>query len=252
MSQVPSQLGHWPKVIRAEEHLAAVRAEIDFWRELDVCSAIGQFESDSEYVIRVEDRIPVPVRLSILIGEVAGNLRAALDHQAFALVAKFDPSRAADPDRAKGISYPIFESATWTDKKGQVRPVSFGSVSRLPSFVETVIKDNQPYSRGDDAPRHPLAVINRLANTDKHRTLLLSSTIFTNGGMFGVSAPNSPVYLRSEMVYGAFKPGAEVVRFPLTIEEVRAAGCDSSDDMKVQAYAAAGVALNEPEMDPSR
>jgi hypothetical protein len=107
MSDAAPRLGHWPKVIRAEEHLGAVRAEIDFWREGDVCTSIGKFESNSEYVIRVEERIPIPVRLAILIGEVAVNLRSALDHVAFALVSKYDPDRANDPELARWIYFPV-------------------------------------------------------------------------------------------------------------------------------------------------
>ena len=117
MSNAAPPLGHWPKVIRAEEHLGAVRAEIDFWREGDVCRAVGKFESDSEFVIRIEERIPDPVRLSILIGDVAGSLRAALDHLAFALVRKFDPARASDPERRRWISFPVYECGTVTDNK---------------------------------------------------------------------------------------------------------------------------------------
>ena len=97
---------------------------------------VGKFESDSEFVIRIEERIPVPVRLSILIGDVAGSLRAALDHLAFALVRKFDPARASDPERRRWISFPVYESATVTDNKtGKEGPVSFGPLAGVISTV---------------------------------------------------------------------------------------------------------------------
>jgi hypothetical protein len=210
--------GHWPKIIRAEEHLAAVRAEIDFWREGDVCRAIGKFESDTEYVIRIEDRIPPPIRLAILIGDVVTSLQSALDHIAFALVSKYDPERAADPERRRWIYYPVYE--TEVDKKG--KPVSFGALNGIPETVLTVIQTEQPYAMGPDAPRHPLATIQRLANTDKHRTLLLASAFFTKGGSFGVTCGDIP--LRSTFVHGVFKPvGAENSSGPVTCGFARAA-----------------------------
>jgi hypothetical protein len=238
-------------VIRAEEHLAAVRAEVDFWREGDICTLGGEFKSDTQYAITMQERIAPPIRLSVLIGEVAACLRSALDHQVFALVERFDSERAADPDRARWISFPIFESTTTTSRSGKEKPISFGSLSGIPELIQTIIKGNQPYDRGDDAPRHPLAVVNRLANTDKHRTLLLTSAYFTKGGHFGLSTPHNPM-LRQSMVVGAFKPGTELIAFDLTSQDLATAGCKSPEDVQVYGYAAAGVAFGEPEMDTTR
>lgn len=252
MTEPQPRMGHWPKIIRAEEHLASVVAEIDFWREQDVCTAIGKFETPEAYVIRVEERIPPPVRLSLLIGDTVTTLNSALDHLAYALVSHYSPDRVADPDRLRGISFPIHESETYTDKRGIERTSSFEGISGVPDFVVAHIQKSQPYVRRDEAARHPLAVIRRLANTDKHRTLLLSTIHFSRGGMFGLRIPNHPGWFRQEIVYGDFTPGAQIARFALTVDELRAAGCQSSDDVKVHGYAAAGVVLGEPGMDSRR
>ena len=55
------------------------------------------------YVIKVEERIPPPPRLSILIGEVAGSLNSALDHYMFSLVEKFDPARATHEEGQRDL-----------------------------------------------------------------------------------------------------------------------------------------------------
>jgi hypothetical protein len=135
MTEPQPRMGHWPKIIRAEEHLASVIAEIDFWREQDVCTAIGKFETPEEHVIRVEERISPPLRLSLLIGDTITTLNSALDHLAFALVSHYDSDRAADPDRLRGITFPIHESETYTDKRGVEKPASFEGIDGVPDRV---------------------------------------------------------------------------------------------------------------------
>jgi hypothetical protein len=228
-------------MIRAKEHLAAVIAEVDFYREGDPYGVVGEFNGDGRYELRIEENYPPPIRLSILIGDCVNSLRATLDQVAFAHIARSDPRRAADSPES--ISFPIHE--TRFNKKRIERSDAdlFGSVDAVPEPVLTIIKDHQPYKRGNDAASHPLAIVNRLTNIDKHRMLLLTDSFLAQGS-FGVTLGD--LHLDSRYVIGTFKAGAQVASIPLTFETISQAGATSWDDVKVYGHAPLLVTLDEP------
>lgn len=233
---------HWPKIIRAEEHLAAARADFDFYREGDVYSLIGEFDpTGTGYVLRMELRYPPSPRFAILIGEFFNCLRSALDHLAFQIVEKHAPTRLADP---KKIAFPIHESRF--DRRGKARPVDdlMAGVAGIPKAPLALIESNQPYHRGKDAPWHPLAIIQNLNNIDKHRTLLLTSSMAAHGA-FGFKCQGRVI--RSTYILRILKPGTEIARFNFTPAEAKASGCGSSADMHVYGYAPIEPTFDETE-----
>lgn len=234
--------GHWPKIIRAEEHLAAARAEFDFYREGDVYRLIGEFDPNgTDYVLRMELRYPPSPRFAILIGEFFNCLRSALDHLAFRMVETHAPARLADP---KTIAFPIKESRF--DRRGNERPVDnlMAGVAGIPEGPMTLIETNQPYHRGEDAPWHPLAIIQNLNNIDKHRTLLLTSSMAAHG-TFGFTCQGK--LTRSTYIHRILKPGTEIARFDFTLAEAKTYGCNSADEVKVYGYAPIEPTFDETE-----
>jgi len=77
----------------------------------------------------------------------------------------------------------------------------------------TVIDGVQPYRRGLDAPKDPLAVLNWLSNVDKHRVLhaALIAVADPNPDDFMVEGDDAGV-AEFEFNSGPLKDGAEVMR----------------------------------------
>jgi hypothetical protein len=129
------------------------------------------YEHSKAYVPRVERdvRSPQEIKYSVfavereapsadwplMAGEVIQTLRSALDHAVY----------AAARGRGK-TQFPIFTDACEFQVKG--RP----QIKGVPKAVRTLIERAQPYNR---LPEHPsfdtLAVLSKLSNLDKHRTL---------------------------------------------------------------------------------
>ncbi len=233
--------GHWPKIIRAEEHLAAIRAEIDFFREGEACGIVGKFEESGEYVITLKTVLSPSPRLAVLIGDCVGNMRNALDHLLYLMLGKWNPQAIAG-DRTP--QFPIRLSCI--TKKG--RPISYESLSGLPEEVIALIKRNQPCCRGDQAAAHPLALIHNLSNHDKHRALFLTTIALTQGAIgvrLHVNGQLTPI--RAAYIKGSFKAGAEIHRFPLTVAEVFAFGARRKEDVDVYGHMPASITFDEPE-----
>jgi len=103
-----------------------------------------------------------PLSWSVSIGEIVHNLRSALDHLACQL---FREAGGGDCDATK---FPILVSDSDTGFEKWINQW----LPRLPEGAEAELRELQPYKRGDEASRDPLAILNRLANDDKHRLLV--------------------------------------------------------------------------------
>lgn len=105
-------------------------------------------------VFAIENQAPSP-DWPLMAGEAIQSLRAALDHAVY----------AAAKGRGK-TQFPIFTDPCEFQVKG--RPMIRG----LPKAVRALIEERQPYKRTVPHPAlDPLAVLSRLSNLDKHRTL---------------------------------------------------------------------------------
>jgi hypothetical protein len=220
--------GTWAKIIRAEEHLAAIKAEIALFREADPYKLIGEFNAEgTEYVARLSLRELPPIRLQLLIGDFAHNLRSALDHLAGWLVVR---NRGVP---TKDTTFPIFLKPP----KGplQITP---------PIGVEAMalIESLQPYNTPDHAQRHKLALLREINNTDKHRSLFLATSVISHAQVWLEWTNGFPLTF-PVTVEGRFKDGAELARIPVAIPVPAA----QRDNVKVQATASALVTFAEPE-----
>jgi hypothetical protein len=121
-----------------------------------------------DYVFWVEVTEEVPaLRWGTLIGEVVHNLRSALE-QAVWHLSVVNLGRDPTDDEAKGIHFPAARSKD--DFKSLI-------VLRYldPTYIKT-LRRFQPYHRGHDPAGHPLAVLARLSNHDKHRIIQTTVT----------------------------------------------------------------------------
>jgi hypothetical protein len=138
----------------------------------------------------------------LLAGEVAHQLRSALDHVVYQLCL----ANHIKPTTKTG--FPIFKT-----EKGYLGKAPM-QVGDLPKVATDKISAVQPYHRGDDFREDPLWMLQTLNNTDKHRLIPVS---LVSGGWLTVLFPNREVphqvfAIPSEL---SFEPGAELCRFPL-------------------------------------
>lgn len=112
---------------------------------------------------------PLPARWSLIIGDFLGNARAALDHLAWAL----STLRQQTPPQPTRLSFPIVTGPTTRvtaeQRWQQVRTKNLQNIDAV-LFVP-MIRRHQPFTLGSHADQHPLAALDRLCQTDKHRRL---------------------------------------------------------------------------------
>jgi hypothetical protein len=113
---------------------------------------------------------PPPEEVLTSVGDVVHQMRAALDSLAC------DLARLSDATSVKGVYFPIAQDETgFLDKKTQDK------IKKLKPEFRRIIHDFKPYGSS------PLAVLNMLANTDKHSGLIaavptLSDHVITTAG----------------------------------------------------------------------
>jgi hypothetical protein len=121
------------------------------------------------FAIVVEDVEPIPVRWRLLMGDIANNYRAALDHFAWALVTRgHTPPETSKltPSQERAIYFPVFDDRA---KYNKALPRYLPGVRRADL---TKVRWCQPYRRGPRSrPRDVLVLLAGINNDDKHRTI---------------------------------------------------------------------------------
>jgi hypothetical protein len=111
-----------------------------------------------EYTLYAVVREQPPHDFAPLIGDAVHNIRSALDH----LVYELAPARVR---RSGKTQFPIF-----TDEC-RYRVLGEPMIRGIEGSERTLIERVQPWR--DEVPeQHPLAILNRLSNLDKHRLLV--------------------------------------------------------------------------------
>jgi len=95
--------GAFARVDRAGEHLADLKPDIDAMRQQQDQATFPYFETEPPhgFAVNLPTRADASMRIPILIGEIAYNLRSALDYLIFEL-AKLDSGMPQ-----KGTQFPI-------------------------------------------------------------------------------------------------------------------------------------------------
>jgi hypothetical protein len=105
-----------------------------------------------------------PAALGIRVGEIAYNLRSALDHVAWALV----EANGKRPGKHTHFPCTLSEQAWNTARGSQIRGIAVAAVGAIRRW--------QPFVRNPGVPRADLfAGINEIGLVDKHRTLLVTA-----------------------------------------------------------------------------
>jgi hypothetical protein len=107
-----------------------------------------------------------PVDLRLILGDCFQNMRAAMDHEVFALSAKRHGKEWADN---ADTSFPITKTEQSFKSRGRQQ------IRGLSRAAQDLVEELQPYHN----PRHPLAksleLVHDVARVDRHRLLSLSA-----------------------------------------------------------------------------
>jgi hypothetical protein len=151
------------KFNRSQEQFDALRAEMDAFFNTDPRphSSMGGFDPDAwEWIERFQIREPPPLRFGVILGDCVHNLRSCLDHVLWQ-VTLLD---GGTPDRY--TQYPIA-----TESEAQFERMAKRRIAGLSPRHRAMVRETQPYHRGDEAATHPLAILANLSNTDKHQVV---------------------------------------------------------------------------------
>lgn len=203
----------WPitaKIARADYHLNVLGEKVRAFLDREP-NTYGHERDDEagEYVWRVFVReLPNP-RWGLLISEISHHLNSALDHLVWLVAASHADGR---PPRDTG--FPVANGVAdfrrmWTRSSGYYR------IRALPPHAQAIVEDEQPYHRGNAFEGHPLWVLRRLANADKHETLVTVGGASGKGraeaSQEGGKVPVAPV----KFINGPVEDGEVVARWPL-------------------------------------
>lgn len=181
------------KIIRAQEHLDSLQAEIGMYlneqayeifsqpdmslyaeRPLGYAVAHRAMSAMSGQVTQVLPRISSavpPFRLSTIIGDCVTNTRAALDYIVFELAQRFfkPPLDLTDNNHRRITSYPI-------DPKSKDLQSRLDALQKhgVPAAAIEEIKATHPQNAGYES----LGWLHELVNRDKHRMPLLTTREF--------------------------------------------------------------------------
>lgn len=166
------------KIQRAKEGIDNLHREAtDFYRNSELYKVIGRHQNGGlEYALVAFGNPEVPDRFAILAGEIIHHLRSSLDHLIHALVIQNGKTPSNSNQFPICSSSEKFENAR---KRGQIKGVSLSA--------EKLIMAVQPYTTPtpDDTV---LYIVNQYDNIDKHRLLVVVTTLVKLGEEITIGA----------------------------------------------------------------
>jgi hypothetical protein len=193
----------WDRLECAQERFQEIQGMLrDYYRSC-VGELRGQFDLDPEAITFVSDRVELPPpRLATVTGELLHDLRSGLEHLAWVLV-EVNGGQPTDH-----TSFPILKTRPAANRQGiHPPPTVIGGVSPT---AAALIDRAQPYQCGPRYMEHPLWVLHKLWNIDKHRHITLRG-LRMDGFRIPEGAPPFTFTMRLESV-GV--DGAELLLVP--------------------------------------
>jgi hypothetical protein len=151
------------KFNRAKQQFDELRFEMDEFFNQDPKPHFfrGYFDTDTwEWIERFQIREKPPLRFGVMLGDCVHNLRSALDH----LICQLTMLNGGTMDDCARTQFTIASKS-----EAQFEGMAKTQLAGLSPMHRAVVKSLQPYHAGDQAWRHPLALLAELSNADKHR-----------------------------------------------------------------------------------
>jgi hypothetical protein len=185
------------KLGRANVHLESLKEQVQRFIDGNPYGAVAEYDGQTEKcVLRTQIFVPPPQDWGIIIGDIAHNLRSALDQ----LVWQLACTQTATPfDKT---AFPIFDVFTKYRDNGRI------VIQNLTPRQKTLVRRLQPYHRGNRAIEHPLWLLQNINNTDKHRVIQTIGAVFDVrglgfGNLWGFDLYNMNVYGGQRLEEGA-------------------------------------------------
>ena len=162
------------KIGRANHHREQLLADLQAFRDREpyvIRERIEERGAVTYRVVSAEDAEQPPDQIALVLGDFIQNLRSSLDHVVGAI-------RADGP--SKDSAFPI---CFRKDGDAGFDRVSIKKLAGIPEAAKDIIESMQPYVPADgDRDWHrdmfrPLGILHTLWNIDKHRSILLSTTL---------------------------------------------------------------------------
>jgi hypothetical protein len=178
------------KLDRARKHLDELIGRLAVYAHREPYRLVTQVEDEGRKLVFVFELVEKPFpEWGVIIGDFIHNLRSALDHLAYQVVDANGGTVSGD------VKFPIYKCKTsycgW--RKGRKRhrdPLAGVNARAIDAFEQ-----EQPYRRkdtGDDPASHPLAIINKLWNDDKHKLLIPAIFRFRDPPTAPTAPPGAP------------------------------------------------------------
>ena len=203
------------KLERAHEHLNIFNKEVEGFLKGEPCGHISECKhkrgSEYDVIVRVRINTPPPLKLSIIIGEILYQIRSTLDH----LVYQLTLSNGGTIKELESCEFPIFDTSDAFHRHRGSKSLALGSglykMRGVNTTAQTIIEGLQPYKSGANSTIHPLWVLHKLCNIDKHRRLYL-----TQCPIGSIKLVNNGTFIVTDMKESVCRPlidGTEILRF---------------------------------------
>ncbi len=161
----------WLKWGRAVVHMQTLHADLDTFgpdggREPTLAVRTEYHPKRHGFGVYISDIDPMPPTWGLILGDVANNLRSALDQLAWALVTRGrTPPPTLTERQRRGIYFPISDQR---DKFNRCLATRLPGVRRADIAK---VRRYQPYHRGTKGRWFALTLLAELNASDKHRTV---------------------------------------------------------------------------------
>jgi hypothetical protein len=183
------------KLERAHDHLDELRGEFRSFLEREPYLLAQEFSAEtSQLVWRFEVHEEPPLRWAVLIGDVAHNLRSALEYVMWQLVL----ANGEEPNEQ--TQFPIALRETLFRPQG------------ISKDHEAIVRELQPFTAVGTELAHPLYVLRQISNRDKHRVLHTTLAVLGAAGYSIHDTEDIAAIGEYEVTFGTIEPGAEVFR----------------------------------------
>jgi len=170
----------------ADHHIDTLNQALERWFDRGAYTLVDKRDPETGYNIlcaKVEE--PPEPEWPLLLGDAVHNLRAALDHVAYALMeahqSKTNPNSPIPAQMLRDSEFPIIghlneRSGVSGDGEHRFDSAAGSKLKGVDRDARAAIKALQPYHRGAEFCRDPLWLIHDLDRVDKHRRLSVVAT----------------------------------------------------------------------------
>lgn len=162
--------GVYLKLKRADENVINLQAEIDgFFKGCEYPVIPDRNDKRLQEALKYYRELRVPLRFSVLAGEIVHHLRSSLDHIVWTLT----DSSYKTPENESAIAFPILGDRPTTTRKIESFERKIGGVKH--QWAIDLIKKLQPHEAADPLD-DPLLIVHDMDRLSKHRELPLVIT----------------------------------------------------------------------------